>query len=81
MSQTVTKNRSGNKLGAKLVRAVFYGILIGVIFFLAAFFLITAINGTAGTTVVNPTYMSLGAFAIGFTAPIATELSKDIAEE
>ena len=66
------------KFGARLIRGVFYGVVLGNIMFLIAYFLGSAINGIAGSTVINQTALGVGMFGIGFTAPIVIEISKDL---
>jgi len=69
------------KLAARIIRAAFYSAIFGPVLFLIAYFMGAAINQVAGSSVVNPTALGLGLFGIGFAAPIAIELSKDIEAE
>ena len=68
-------------LAAKLVRAVTYGMLIGVLmaflFFGGASFL-AMLGVDLGA---QPTAFGLLGFVFGFAAPVAIEFSKDISEE
>jgi len=66
------------KFGQRLFRAVMYGVVGGYLMFFITYFLVSAINGIAGTTVIDPVYLGMGSFALGFTTPVAIEISKDI---
>jgi len=74
MSESVKKP----KIGQRIMRAIFYGNIFGFIIFLITYFLITAINGVAGQDVIPAIPMSIGGYAIGFSTPLAIELSKDM---
>lgn len=69
------------KLAARLMRALMYSMMAGPMAFLGSFWMVTAINKISGSTVVDPTGVGLGFFAMGFVAPLAIELSKDLEEE
>lgn len=66
------------KIGARIIRAVFIGNMIGFILFLTVYLLTTAINGIAGSTVLPQIPLSVGSWAMGLSASIGIELSKDL---
>lgn len=74
MSQPVRKP----KLGQRIVRALFVGNMIGFVLFIVSYFMATAINGLAGSTVLPQIPLSLGAWGMGISVSIGIELSKDI---
>ena len=74
MSEAVKKP----KIGQRIIRAAFIGNMIGFIMFLTIYLLTTAINGVAGSTVLPEVPLSIGGYAIGLSASIGIELSKDI---
>ena len=66
------------KLGKRISVAIPTGLALGFLFWMLSYFIATAINTTAGTTVINPTGISLGAFGLGFALPTSVALSKDL---
>ena len=66
------------KFGSRIIRALFYSMPLGYLAFLIFYMLSTAINGVAGTPVVPSTYIGIGGFVMGFSLPIAIEISKDM---
>lgn len=69
------------KLGARLIRASFYSILLSALLGVVAYLASLAMNTLTGNNVVNTVGFTLFFSAIGFAAPLAVELSKDLEEE
>jgi len=67
-------NGSKKTNGGKTILGVLRGLGDGFITFLAGYWLVTAINGTANTQVLNPTMIGLGLFAIVFSIRTASAL-------
>jgi len=71
---TKEKKRSERHFAKGVLKAVG----MGFIGFLTGYWFGTAINGTAGTTVISPVYIGLGVFATIFSWIMADAFSEDL---
>jgi len=60
------------------VKGVLKAVGMGSIGFLTGYWFGTAINGTAGTTVLSPVYIGLGVFATIFSWVMSDAFSEDL---
>ena len=69
------------KFAARLVRGTLVGFILGFTLFIIATFIGVAINRVAGTTVIDPVALSMFGFGVGFSGPIAIEISRKMEED
>lgn len=80
LAQLATSKKK-KRFNQRITTAIPTGFGLGFVFWLLAYFLTTAINTTAGTQQVNALGLSLGAFGLGLTLPIAHSFAKDEDDE
>jgi len=78
MSQSPTPKK---RLGARVIRAIFNGIALGILGGVGVYILAMGVNTLAGTSVLNPTAFLLIVLGGSVTASVGIELSKDLAGE
>ncbi len=69
------------KIGARVIRAIFNGLGLGILGGTGVYILASGVNNLAGTSVLNPTAFLLIVLGGSVTASIGIELSKDLAGE
>jgi hypothetical protein len=76
MSQPTKK-----RLGARVVRAVFNGVALGILGGTGVYILASGVNSLAGSQILDPTAFLLIVLGGSVTASVGVELSKDLAGE
>ena len=71
-------SKKGKRAERHFVKGVLKAVGMGSIGFLTGYWFGTAINGTAGTTVLSPVYIGLGVFATIFSWVMADAFSEDL---
>jgi len=69
------------RLGARVIRAIFNGVALGILGGTGVYILAQGVNTLAGSSILNPTAFLLIVLGGSVTASIGIELSKDLAGE
>jgi len=78
MSQTQVPKK---RLGARVIRAVFNGVSLGILGGAGVYILAEGVNTLSGATTLNPTAFLLLILGASITASVGIELSKDLSGE
>ncbi|MEM4066560.1 MAG: hypothetical protein QXV17_06850 [Candidatus Micrarchaeaceae archaeon] len=69
------------RLGARIVRAFFVGLTIGLVGGLGVYFMALSVNLQSSSSILNPTALLILTVGFILSASLGTELSKDLAGE
>jgi len=69
------------RLGARVVRAIFNGVALGILGGTGIYILAEGVNTLSGTSTLNPTAFLLIVLGGSVAASVGVELSKDLAGE
>jgi len=74
----VSEERPKHYIAAKMMRAVFNGLTVGVLGAIGLYALVAALNTMAATTILDPASVAFMFFGSGLTSAIGIELSKHL---